>query len=72
MVRLSAKQKAKRGSSYSSRTLLLLGPDPHVTVLVQFDVDDVRAAAYWAVLDVFLLGTPVGVPRNALTTPDYS
>src|SRR5439155_19849502 len=54
MSRSSAKRKVKCGSSYSGSILLPFRPHPHVAVLVNLDVDHVRAAAYRAVLDVLL------------------
>src|SRR5262249_11932300 len=54
MMRSSAKRKVNCGASYSGLMLLPLRPHPHVAVLVNFDVDDVRAAADGAILDVLL------------------
>src|SRR5437868_5824256 len=54
MSRSSAKRKVKCGSSYSGLMLLPFRPCPPVAVLVNLDVDHVRAAAYRAVLDVLL------------------
>src|SRR5438477_4166158 len=54
MSRSSAKRKVKCGSSYSGLMLLPFRPHPHVAVLVNLDVDDVRAAADRAILDVLL------------------
>src|SRR5437764_12725290 len=54
MSRSSAKRKVKCGSSYSGLMLLPLRPHPHAAVLVNLDVDDVRAAADGAILDVLL------------------
>src|SRR6266542_2520244 len=54
MVRSSAKRKVKCGSWYSGLMLLPFGPHPHVALLVNRDVDDVRAAADGAIFDVLL------------------
>src|SRR6516162_4296746 len=54
MMRSSAKRKVKCGSSYSGLMLLPLRPHPHVAILFNLDVDDVRAAADRAILDVLL------------------
>src|SRR5262245_45695925 len=54
MMRASAKRKVKCGSSYSGLMLLPFRPDPHVAILFNLDVDDVRTAADGAILDVLL------------------
>src|SRR5262249_25075391 len=54
MIRSSAKRNVKCGSSYSGLMSLPFRPHPHVAVLLNLDVDDVRAAADGAILDVLL------------------
>jgi hypothetical protein len=41
----------------ASLILLRLGPNLGITIVVDFDVDDVGSAAHRAVLNVFLTGT---------------
>src|SRR5437764_10322655 len=54
MIRSSANRKVKQGSSYSGLMLLTLRPHPHVTVVINLDVYDVRATADRAILGVLL------------------
>src|SRR6516165_1827843 len=54
MMRSSANRKVKHGSSYSGLMLLSFRPHPYVAILFNLDVDDVRAAADGAILDVLL------------------
>src|SRR6516162_405225 len=54
LMRSSAKRRVKCGSSYSGLILLPFRPHPHVAILFNLDVDDVRAAADGAILDVLL------------------
>src|SRR5262245_45471676 len=54
MMRSSAKRKVKCASAYSGLILLPFRPHPHVAAPFNLDVDDVRAAADGAILDVLL------------------